>query len=45
MIFHIVDILWILGLWSPRHFSVALSCFISFGHSSAMIIIRQDIFL
>jgi hypothetical protein len=31
-------------LWSPSHFFVALTCFISFGHSSAMIIIRQDVF-
>jgi hypothetical protein len=43
-IFHVVDVSWILGLWSPCHFYVALSCFISFGHSSAMIIIGQDIF-
>jgi hypothetical protein len=38
-IFHIVDVSWILGLRSLSHFSVALSCFISLGHSSAMIII------
>jgi hypothetical protein len=31
-------------LGSPSRFSVALSCFISFGHSSTMIIIRQDVF-
>jgi hypothetical protein len=43
-IFHVVDVSWILGLCSPSHFSVALSCFISFGHSSAMIIIGQDVF-
>jgi hypothetical protein len=43
-IFHVVDDSWILGLGSPSHFSVALSCFISFSHSSAMIIIRQDVF-
>jgi hypothetical protein len=43
-IFHIVDISWILGLRSPGHFSVALPCFISFSHSFAMIIIRQDVF-
>jgi hypothetical protein len=43
-IFHIVDVSWILGLWSPSYFSVALSCFISFGHSFAMIIIGQDVF-
>jgi hypothetical protein len=42
-IFHIVDVSWILGLCSTSHFSVALSCFISFGHSFAMIIIRQDV--
>jgi hypothetical protein len=30
-------------LRSPSHFSIALSCFVSFGYSSAMIIIRQDI--
>jgi hypothetical protein len=43
-IFHVVDVLWILGLGSPSHLSVALSGFISFGHSSVMIIIRQDVF-
>jgi hypothetical protein len=42
-IFHIVDVSWILGLCSPSHFSVALSCFISFGHSFVMIIIGQDV--
>jgi hypothetical protein len=31
-------------LWSPSRFSVALSCFILFGHSFAMIIIAQDVF-
>jgi hypothetical protein len=30
-------------LWSPSHFSVALSCFISFGHPFAMIIIGQNV--
>jgi hypothetical protein len=43
-IFHIVDILWILGLCSPGHFFVALPGFISFSYSFAMIIIRQDVF-
>jgi hypothetical protein len=43
-IFHVFDVLWILGLWSPSHFSIALSCFISFGHSSVMIIIGKDVF-
>jgi hypothetical protein len=42
-IFHIVDISWILGLRSPGHLSVALPSFISFSHSFAMIIIRQDV--
>jgi hypothetical protein len=42
-IFHIVDISWILGLRSPGHLSVALPGFISFSHSFAMIIIRQDV--
>jgi hypothetical protein len=42
-IFHIVDVSWILGLCSPSYFSVALPCFISFGHSFAMIIIGQDV--
>jgi hypothetical protein len=42
-IFHIIDVSWLLGLCSPSHFSVSLSCFISFGHSFAMIIIRQDV--
>jgi hypothetical protein len=31
-------------LRSPGHFSVALPGFISFSHSFAMIIIRQDVF-
>jgi hypothetical protein len=43
-IFHIVDVSWILGLWSPSHFSIALSCFISPGHSFAVIVIGQDVF-
>jgi hypothetical protein len=43
-IFHIVDVLWILGLWSPSHFSVALPCFISLSQSFATIIIGQDAF-
>jgi hypothetical protein len=43
-IFDIVDISWILGLSSPGHFFV-LPCFVSFGYSLAMIIIRQDVFL
>jgi hypothetical protein len=42
-VFHIVDVSWILGLCSPSHFSVALPCFISFGHSFAMFIIGQDV--
>jgi hypothetical protein len=42
-IFHIVDVSWILGLRSPRHFSIALSCFVSLSYSSAMIIIKQDV--
>jgi hypothetical protein len=42
--FHVVDVSRILGLRSPIHFSVALTRFISFSHSSAMIIIRQDVF-
>jgi hypothetical protein len=33
-----------LELWSPGRFSVALSRFISFCHSFAMIIIRQNVF-
>jgi hypothetical protein len=37
---HVVDISWILRLRSPSHFSIALSRFISFIHSSVMIIIR-----
>jgi hypothetical protein len=41
-IHHIVDISWILR--SPCHFSVALSRFISLNHSSAMIVIGQDVF-
>jgi hypothetical protein len=43
-IFHIVNVSWILGLWSPSHFSASLPCFISLGHSFAMIIIGQDVF-
>jgi hypothetical protein len=43
-VFHVVDVSWILELWSPSHFPVALSRFISFGHSFAMIIIRQNVF-
>jgi hypothetical protein len=31
-------------LWSPSNFSIALPCLISLGHSSAMIIIGQDVF-
>jgi hypothetical protein len=42
-IFHVIDVSWILELKSPRHFSVALSCFISFGNSSAVIFIKHDI--
>jgi hypothetical protein len=42
-IFHIVDVSRQLGLRSPSHFSIALSCFVSFSYSSAMIIIRQDV--
>jgi hypothetical protein len=42
-IFHIVDVSWILGLRSPCHFSIALSCFVSFSCSSAMIVMRQDV--
>jgi hypothetical protein len=30
-------------LRSPCHFSIALSCFVSFSYSSAMIVIRQDV--
>jgi hypothetical protein len=43
-IFHVVEVSWILKLWSPSHFSVALPYFISFGHSFAMIIIGQNVF-
>jgi hypothetical protein len=42
-IFHIVDVSQILRLRSPCHFSVALSCFISFSYSSAMFVITQDV--
>jgi hypothetical protein len=42
-IFHVIDISWILELGSPRHFSVALSCFISFGNSSTVIFVRHDV--
>jgi hypothetical protein len=44
-IFDIVDISRILGLRSPCHLSISLPCFISFGYSLAMVIIRQDVFL
>jgi hypothetical protein len=30
-------------LRSPRHFSTALSCFVSFSYSSAMIVIIQNV--
>jgi hypothetical protein len=43
-IFHVVDVSWILELWSPCRFSIALSRFVSFGDPFAMIIIRQNIF-
>jgi hypothetical protein len=43
-IFHVIDVSWILELRSPRHFSIALSCFISFGNPSAVIFIRHDVF-
>jgi hypothetical protein len=43
-IFYIVDVSWILRLWSPSHFCAALPCFISLNHSFAMIIIGQDVF-
>jgi hypothetical protein len=42
-IFHIVDVSRILGLRCPCHFSISLSCFVSYGHSPTMIIIRQDV--
>jgi hypothetical protein len=42
-IVHIVNVSRILGLRSPRHFSIALSCFVSFSYSSVMIIIGQDV--
>jgi hypothetical protein len=42
--FHIIDISWILELRSPCHFSVALSCFISFNDSSAVIFVRHGVF-
>jgi hypothetical protein len=42
-IFHVVDVSQILGLRSPRHFSIALSCFVSFSYSSAIIVIGQDV--
>jgi hypothetical protein len=41
--FHIVDVSWILGLRSPHHLSIALSCFVSFSYSSAVIVIGQDV--
>jgi hypothetical protein len=43
-IFHVVDVSWILELWSLGCFSVALPRFISFGDSFAMIVIKQNIF-
>jgi hypothetical protein len=43
MIFYIVDVSWILGLRSPRHFSFDLSCFVSFSYSCAVILIVQDV--
>jgi hypothetical protein len=42
-IFYVVDVSRILRLRSPSHFSIALSRFILLSHSSAMIIIRQDV--
>jgi hypothetical protein len=42
-IFHVVDVSRIPELRSPRHFSVVLSCFISFSDSSAVIVIGHDI--
>jgi hypothetical protein len=42
-IFHIVDVSRVLELRFPRHFSVSLSCFISFSNSSAVIIIGHDV--
>jgi hypothetical protein len=33
----------ILGLRSPHHFSISLSCFVSFSYSSAVIVIGQDL--
>jgi hypothetical protein len=44
-IFHIVDISQILGLRSPCHFSIALSCFISLRNAFVMIVIGQDVLL
>jgi hypothetical protein len=43
-IFHVIDISWILELRYPRHFSVALSCFILFSDSSAVIFVKHDVF-
>jgi hypothetical protein len=43
-IFHVIDVSWILELRYRRHFSVALSCFISFDNPSAVIFIRHDVF-
>jgi hypothetical protein len=40
----IVDISRMLGLYSPCHLSVALSCLVPLGYSLAMVIIRQDVF-
>jgi hypothetical protein len=42
-IFHIVDVPRILESRSPRHFSITLSCFISFNNSFAVIVIRQNV--
>jgi hypothetical protein len=43
-IFHVIDVSWVLELRYPDHFSVALSCFISFSNSSPMIIVGHDVF-
>jgi hypothetical protein len=43
-IFHVIDISWILELRSPHHSSVALSCFMSFSDSSAVIHVRHGVF-
>jgi hypothetical protein len=42
-IFHVIDVSWILELRSPCHFSVTLSCFISFSDSSSVIVVRHDV--